>query len=32
MTDFLRVSDLEHLPSEALAAYMPGHPQAALAN
>lgn len=32
LTDFLRVSDLAHLPSEALERYMPGHPQRAVAN
>jgi hypothetical protein len=32
LTDFLRVSDLAHLPTEALDRYMPGHPQRAVAN
>lgn len=32
LTDFLRVSDLAHLPAEALETYMPGHPQRAVAN
>jgi hypothetical protein len=32
LTDFLRVSDLGHLPSEALEPYMPGHPQRAVAS
>ena len=32
LTDFLRVSDLSRLPQEAIDIYLPGHPQAVLAN